>query len=77
MKKIGFINAKAGTLTIYYDEKDKRNPYRVYKEWKDLHPTEGWVQKHKMLIQKYGNLASCTILINDWVKAHDEERREF
>lgn len=77
MKKIGFINAKAGTLAIYYDEKARVNPYRVYREWKDLHPTEGYVQKHKMLIQKYANLFSCTILINDWVRQHDEEDRKF
>lgn len=77
MKKIGFINAKAGTLAIYYDEKAKVNPYRVYKEWKDLHPTYGWVQKHKTLLVRYANLYSCTIFINDWVKDHDEEYREF
>ena len=73
MKKIGFVNAKAGTLSIFYDEKERYNHYKVYRTWSDRHPETKKLRHHKMLIEKYGDLLSCTILINDWVKNHNED----
>lgn len=73
MKKIGFVNAKAGTLSIFYDEKEQYNHYKVYRTWNDRHPETKKLRHHKMLIEKYGDLLSCTILINDWVKNHNED----
>ena len=73
MRKIGFVNAKAGTLSIFYDEKDRYNPYKVCRTWSDRHPETGKLRHHRMMVQKYGDLFSCTILINDWVKNHNED----
>jgi len=67
MKKIGELNALAGTFVIYYDEAD-RNHYRLYKKWYN----KGW---HRQLIVKYADLSSCTYWIHDYINQHDEEGR--
>ena len=68
MKKIGELNALAGSFVIYYDECDRFNHYKLYKKWYD----RGW---HRKLIEKYGDLYSCTIWINEFIMNHNEERR--
>lgn len=68
MKKIGELHTKAAYFVLYYDESAKYNPYRLYQKWYDA----GW---HKKLIEKYADLYSCTIWINNFVAQHNEERR--
>lgn len=67
MKKIGELNALAGSFVICYDE-TKYNHYKLYKKWYD----NGW---HKKLIDSYADLASCTWAIHDFVWQHNEEER--
>lgn len=66
MKKIGELNTKFRIFTIYHDEKDRYNPYKVYEKYWD----HGW---HKKLLVKYGHLASCTAYLHSYVMDHDEE----
>ena len=69
MKKIGMLDTKKAYFEIYYDEKAKTNPYRLYnKYWK----TDRW---HRKLIEKYADLYSCTIWLNNYVANHNEESR--
>lgn len=67
MKKIGELNALAGTFVIYYDETD-HNHYKLYKKWFN----KGW---HRKLIKKYADLASCTWWIHDYINQYNEEGR--
>lgn len=69
MHKIAFINpVKGHNVTVYYDDKAKVNPYRIYQEWHDR-------GKHKKQIERYANLYSCTCWINDYIRNRDEEKR--
>lgn len=68
MKKIGELNALAGHFIVCYDEAD-RNHYKIYHKWYN----QGW---HKMLVEKYGDLYSCTIWINEFIKQHNEDGRK-
>lgn len=72
--KIGFI-APIGSdmLSVYYDRKAKKNPYRVYREWKEAGPY-GLRSRRKMVAQ-YADLYSCAFVILGWCKEHNEERR--
>ena len=74
MTKIGHI-APAGVpaLCVYYDDKAKRNPYRVYKEWKESGPC-GLRSRRKMVAQ-YADLYSCAFVILGWCKENNEEGR--
>lgn len=67
MKKIGELNALAGSFVIYYDEAD-RNHYKLYQKWYD----RGW---HRKLIEKYADLFSCIIWINNFIQMHNEDGR--
>ena len=68
MKKIGELNALAGSFVIYYDEADKNNHYKLYKKWYN----GGW---HRHLIEKYADLFSCTSWVNEFIEYHNEEGR--
>ena len=68
MYKIGMLHPQGTYFDIYYDDKAKNNPYRVYRRYWD----RGW---HKRLLAKYGNLSSCTAYIHTYVQFHDEESR--
>ena len=68
MKKIGDLNAMAAHFEIYYDEKAKYNPYKIYNKWY----YKGW---HKQLIEKYADLFSCTEWINNFIRNHNEDGR--
>lgn len=68
MRKIGMLHPKGIIFEICYDEKAKHNPYRIYRKyWQS-----GW---HKKLEEKYADLYSCTIWLNEYVKTHNEETR--
>ena len=67
MIKIGSLVSRAMTIILYYDDKAKSNPYRIYKKYWD----NGW---HKKLIEKYENLASCTWWIAHFIQDHDQDR---
>ena len=69
-KKIGFINAGEETLTVYYDDKAKNNPYRLYLEF---YGQDG--RHHRKLLQKYANLHSCGIMLERFTFSRNEERR--
>ena len=68
MEKIGMIHPRGTYFDIYYDDKARCNPYRVYHRYWD----RGW---HKRLLVKYANLGSCIAYINNYVMGHDEENR--
>ena len=68
MYKMGELNTRAGRFVIYYDNAARVNPYRIYKKWWN----GGW---HRELVEKYADLYSCTIYINDFVRDHNEDRR--
>jgi len=67
MKKIGELNALAAHFVIYYDNAD-RNHYKIYQKWWN----QGW---HKKLIEKYADLFSCTVWINNYISQHNEDGR--
>ena len=68
MHKIGMLDTKAVLFEVYYDDKAKTNPYKVYNKYWD----HGW---HKKLLLKYADLASCVNFINCYVKQNNEESR--
>lgn len=68
MKKIGELNALAGSFLIYYDSTEAHNHYKIYNKWYN----NGW---HKMLVEKYADLFSCTAWINDFISRHNEDGR--
>lgn len=75
MIKIGFLNFRnSGNLVVYYDEKAKINPYRIYMETYYIDKHE-YPTKHRKLIERYANLASCTAHIHNFTIQHDEEKR--
>ena len=73
MRKIGSIEVKGIEATIYYDDKAKTNPFRLYAEYYDIGKYD-YPTKHKKLIQKYGDLASCTAHIHNFVMKNNVER---
>lgn len=76
MKKIGMIQPTGlPMMTIYYDDKAKTNPYRVYKEYYELGECGYGLTKRKKLINKYGNLYSCICEMNKYIAENDEEKR--
>lgn len=66
MRKIGELKTKQVYFVLYYDEKAKVNPFRIYRKYWNC----GW---KKQLLEKYGDLYSCTIFINDFVSKHNTE----
>lgn len=76
MKKIGSLSFKDGNIIgIYYNDKVKWNPYRIYSITyaRDI---DGKIFKtKKKLVEKYGDLSSCTEWLNRYAWVHNEERR--
>lgn len=75
-KMIGSLSLHGGTtFKIYYDDREKPNPYMVYSEdvYKDDKHT--YPTTHRKLLHKYGNLHSCVSFIETCVANHDEEER--
>lgn len=70
-KKIAGLPAIGKTFAIYYDEKARTNRYRVYEKYWES--GKGW-RKH--LIDKYGDLLSCVLLVEEYVYENNEETRE-
>ena len=70
--KIGELNALACTFEIIYDVTGP-NHYRLYRRWNEIGPY-GLV-RHRRLIEKYADLFSVTIWINEFIKNHNEDRR--
>lgn len=72
MTKIGSVKpAKAPEMTIYYDEKEKYNRYKVYIEWWSAPgPTH-----HRKLVNKFADLGSCVCTMKDYIIQHNEESR--
>ena len=74
MKKIGELSPKnAPTITIYYDDKAKLNPYRVYKVWNEL--AVYGVRTRRKMIAKYADLYSCAFVLLGYAKEYNEEGR--
>ena len=73
MRKIGSLQVNGFTATIYYDDKAETNPFRMYAEYYDI-GKDGYLVKHKKLAQKYGDLASCTAYLHNYVLQHNVER---
>lgn len=77
MKKlIGSLLLYGGTtFKIYYNDREKPNPYMIYSEDVYKDDKHSYSTTHRKLLRKYGNLHSCTTFINQCVSAHDEEER--
>ena len=74
MTKIGFVSPKGfPALCIYYDEKAKKNPYRVYHEWKEIGPYG--LRSRRKLVAQYADLLSCAYVIIDYCRKNNEEGR--
>ena len=74
MTKIGRISPyRYADMTIYYDDKAQRNPYRVYLEWREL--GQYGVTKRKRQVERYADLHSCMELLYQYVQGHNEEGR--
>lgn len=58
-RKIGELQTKAARIVIFY-EGGSRNPYRIARKWYDC----GW---HTKTEERYGDLLSVTIWINNFV----------
>ena len=61
MRKIGEITTATTRYIIKVDENDNYNQYKVYQKWYDC----GW---HTKQVEKYGNLYSCLLYIEDQVR---------
>ena len=74
MTKIGEIHPKGvASMKIYYDEKAKNNPYKVYGEWYEI--GNYGLTKHRKKITEYANLSSCVECMMNYTRSHDEEGR--
>jgi predicted ATP-grasp superfamily ATP-dependent carboligase len=74
MTKIGFVSPKGlPTLCIYYDDKAKKNPYRVYQEWKEIGPYG--LRSRRKLVEQYADLFSCAYVILNYCRKNNEEKR--
>ena len=74
MQKIGFLSAKGKPdMTIYYDQKAKVNPYRVFLEWYEL--GELGCRKRKKQIDRYADLNSCGLMLAKYASNFNEEGR--
>lgn len=63
MTKMGFVAPKGRhRMSIYYDEKEKYNHYKVYMEWQDS-------KRHKRLVEKYADLYSAVLRIASYTNA--------
>lgn len=71
MFKLGSLMTVNGTLAIYKVKEDMYNPYHLYMEFVYVDDKHSYPTKHKKLIAKYGNLASCTSYIHDYVMKND------
>lgn len=56
-----------GTYLVIHDDSDKHNPYRVYREWHDG-------GKHRKLVAKYADMASCMFTLTDVVLKKEQGR---
>jgi len=77
MVKIAFVQpARRDMMTIYYDERAKENPYRIY--------TEGYEQKDgdyaprhfKRQVNRYADLASAMYIMYVYALNNNEDVRK-
>lgn len=80
MKKIAKLTpANAPEIAVYYNEKAKCNPYRVYTEWdfEALSPAGGAkVYRRKKRVGQFADLASAIYQAYAYALLHNEEHRE-
>jgi len=76
MTKIAHVQPKGmDTMHVYYDEKAKTNPYRVYLEgYHHTYDYEG-IAKHKRQVVRYADLASAMNALYQYALNHNEEGR--
>ena len=75
MTKIGSISPyRYADMTIYYDDKAKVNPYRVYLEWREL--GQYGITKRRRQVERYADLSSCMEMMREYVQDHNEDGRE-
>lgn len=69
MRKIGELKPLNyhGTIEIFYDEKAKYDPFRVYLKYFDF-KEDGRLAKRKRMLAKYGNLGSCVCYMQQFLK---------
>lgn len=63
-RKIAEVCEKGVRLVMMHDEKDKCNPYKIYRKWWN----QGW---HKKQLNKYGDFLSA------WQFMHEYYWKEF
>ncbi len=76
MRKIGWLSLKEFNLSFYYDEKEKYNHYKIYKEYRDYNTDKwpGYIDR-KRLLNKYADLNSLGYLVYDIIRENNEEER--
>ena len=76
MTKIAHVQPK-GTpqMTVYYDQKAKQNPYRVYIEGYKWNPERGYAMPFKHERSRYADLASAVEEMLLYAGTHNEEGR--
>lgn len=74
MRKIGELSIYGfGFLTVYYDSKAERNPYRLYHEYNG--PNARYTNHHKIQLVRYADLLSVVCYMEQIVREHNEEKR--
>ena len=76
MTKIAHVQPKGQpTMTIYYDQKAKINPYRVYTEGYKWIPERGYARPTKNEVHRYADLASAVEYMFYYARQFNEEGR--
>lgn len=60
-------------MVVYYDDKAKNNPYRIYAEGYEL--TNYGLRKRRKQVNRYADLFSCALAMTQYAKEHNEEKR--
>ena len=80
MKKIAEVHPYGKpVMAVYYFPEKLGNRYGVYKEWTEyFDPKEyGMIRsvRHKNLVAQYGNLYSAMMMMTEYIRLNDEEKR--
>ena len=74
MKKIGELDMKEETIVIKYDGMAKGNRYRVYRKYWGYNKYGCGITKYELL-EKYADLHSVIVWLEEYVYSHNEESR--
>ena len=61
-----------GNYTVIYDDKQKYNPYRVYRNWYEV-GEDGRPHQRRKQVNRFADMTSCMALLKEIAQKHDQE----